>query len=105
MLVVAYTSTIYCWLTLHIQHPSLSATQPQPSYVSPQSSAAVSVGRLGFVQSVWVAGEMVTTDGEIAMDPHCHSEMDLTVHDHPADAELWLCEFVLRGAAPARAAD
>eukprot|EP00752_Nemacystus_decipiens_P018702 g16766.t1 len=45
--------------------------------------------------SVWFAGEVTstTTSGGILVDPHCHSEGDITVHAHPADVALWLCDI------------
>lgn len=48
-------------------------------------------------QSVWVAGTVAAGAGvedAATIDPHCHSEGDTTIHGHPADVELWLCEYL-----------
>lgn len=49
-------------------------------------------------QSVWVAGTVAAgagVDDVTTIDPHCHSEGDTDLHGHPADAELWLCEYLI----------
>jgi len=75
--------------------PSLPLNDPPRAFL-------VLSGRSCSTQLVWVAGEMVITDGNLGIDPHCHSEGDTTVHDHPADAEFWICESALRRGASAR---